>query len=226
VSPLAIALLIFAGSLAAALLGVTLQLPRHHLDEGSRDVVKGVMGLVATLAGLVLGLLIASANASYNAVSSQLDEMAAKLVELDRALEYCGPEAAPARALFRRGVRAELERVWPQGQVRMEAITPGEIRQESDRFVLIIGQLSPQTEPQRFAQQRVLQLIDAFARTRALLASEAASGLPGPFLAVLVFWVVALFFGLGLFARFMPRCSSRSRSGRCQSRGPSTWSWS
>jgi hypothetical protein len=35
---------------------------------------------------------------------------------------------------------------------------------------------------------------------RTLMVSEAMNGLPGPFLAVLVFWAVVLFFGYGLLS--------------------------
>jgi len=181
---------------------VALRLPHYHLNEDSRDVVKSVMGLVATLIALVLGLLIASAQDANRTMSDQLGEMAANLVELDRTLAHYGPEAAPARALFHRALHAEIERVWPQGRVWAEGIEPAGIRQESDQFLAMIGQLSPRTEAQRFGQQRAMQLTAAFARIRTLIVSEAKDELPGPFLAVLVFWAVALFFGYGLFARF------------------------
>jgi hypothetical protein len=47
------------------------KLPDHHLDADSRDVVKLVMGLIATMSALVLSLLIASANSSYDQQSSE-----------------------------------------------------------------------------------------------------------------------------------------------------------
>ncbi len=65
----------------------------------------------------------------------------------------------------------------------------------------IIGQLSPWSEAQRYAQQRAMQLVAAFARIRTLMVGEAEDDLSGPFLAVLVFWAMVLFFGYGLFAR-------------------------
>jgi hypothetical protein len=200
-SALAIALLVFAGSFAAALLGVALRLPRHHLAEDSRDVVKGVMELVAALTALVLGLLIASAQDANRTLGDRLDEMAANLVELDGTLAHYGPEAAPARALLRRAMHAEIERVWPQSRAPEGIEAPG-LRQESDDFLAIIGRLSPQTEAQRYGQQRAMQLTATFPRMRTLIVSQTKNGLPGPFLAVLVFWAAALFFGFGLFARF------------------------
>src|SRR3954466_12491558 len=49
-SPAAIASIVFGCSFGAALIGMVLhvKLPDHHLDGDSRDVVKLVMGLIAT----------------------------------------------------------------------------------------------------------------------------------------------------------------------------------
>ena len=57
--------LISAGCIfGGALLGLLLSrlLPEEHLRDKSKDTVKVVTGMIATLAALVLGLLISSAN--------------------------------------------------------------------------------------------------------------------------------------------------------------------
>ena len=61
-SSFAIASIVFGCSFGAALIGMVLhvKLPDHHLDGDSRDVVKLVMGLIATMAALVLSLLIST----------------------------------------------------------------------------------------------------------------------------------------------------------------------
>jgi len=61
---------------AGALLGLGLQrlLPKHHLSSDSKDAVKLVTALLATLSALVLGLLIASAKSSFDAVSDALKQ--------------------------------------------------------------------------------------------------------------------------------------------------------
>jgi hypothetical protein len=67
-NPLVISCIVFACVFAGALLGLFLQgpLPDHHLSDATKDVVKLGTGLIATLAALVLGLLIASAkNAAH-----------------------------------------------------------------------------------------------------------------------------------------------------------------
>ena len=58
-SELAIAVIVFACVFGSALLGLFLRamLPEHHLSPESKDVVKLAMGLIATMAALVLGLL-------------------------------------------------------------------------------------------------------------------------------------------------------------------------
>ena len=55
--------------LLGAVFGVLLRrwLPDHHLDDHTRDLVRLGAGLVGTIAALVLGLLINSANSSYEA---------------------------------------------------------------------------------------------------------------------------------------------------------------
>jgi len=91
-------------------------LPDDHLDADSRDVVKLVMGLIATMSALVLGLLIASANTSYDRQSSELKALAANIVLLDRTLEFYGPGAREARNGLRDAVQETHDRIWlPEG---------------------------------------------------------------------------------------------------------------
>jgi hypothetical protein len=52
-----------------------------------KDAVKVGMALVATMCAIVLGLLVSSAKSSYDAQSTELTEMSAKVVLLDRVLE-------------------------------------------------------------------------------------------------------------------------------------------
>ena len=67
-APIAISLLAFVLALTGVLLGSFVQrvLPEGHLSSDSKEVVKLSMGVVATLAALVLGLLVASAKSTYD----------------------------------------------------------------------------------------------------------------------------------------------------------------
>ena len=94
-SSLEISFVTLAVVFGGALLGIALRavLPQQHLAGDSRDVVKLGMGLIATMAALVLGLLIASAKSSFDTQNAELTELASKAVLLDRILAHYGPEA-------------------------------------------------------------------------------------------------------------------------------------
>jgi len=104
-APLAVSLMIFASTFAAAISGMVLRkkLPDDQVSEDSKDVIKLVMGLIATMAALVLGLLIASANSSYETQSGELKQISATIVELDGILAQYG----------RRQTNRAIGFVWP-----------------------------------------------------------------------------------------------------------------
>ena len=60
--------IVFAFVFGGAMLGMFLRpvLPPHHLRAGSKDIIRLGMGLIATMAALVLGLLVASAKEFYD----------------------------------------------------------------------------------------------------------------------------------------------------------------
>ena len=202
-NPIGVALTVFLCAAGAALAGAALRsvLPPRHLDPDSRDVLKLVMGLIATLSALVLGLLIAGAQSSYNTQAGALQKMAANIVELDHLLASYGPETAGPRRQVREVVIEMHDRIWKNGGVRREAIGGTRISQLG-RFYAQLAVLSPRNDSQRFALSRALQLADDINLARLLLYEESRGSLSTPFLAVLVFWICALFLGFGLLARF------------------------
>ena len=54
-------------------------LPERHFADDAKDVIKLGTGLIGTMSALVLGLLIASANSSYDAQRSHVQHIAADL---------------------------------------------------------------------------------------------------------------------------------------------------
>lgn len=91
---LAIGLIVFFCVFGGALVGLFLHsaLPEHHLGGESKDAVKVGIGLIATMTALVLGLLVSTAKASYDAKHNELTQMAADTLLLDRVLASYGPE--------------------------------------------------------------------------------------------------------------------------------------
>src|SRR5207249_6728295 len=109
------AVIVFGCLVGTVLLARVLRrlLPEDHLSADSRDAVKLAMGLVATMAALVLGLLVSSAKGSYDTERSEVIQMAAKVAFLDRILATYGPEAVDARARFHQAVEGAVRQIWP-----------------------------------------------------------------------------------------------------------------
>ena len=80
---------IFGGALVGMLLHGLLPEPR--LRDASKDTVKVVAGTIATLAALVLGLLVGSAKNWFDGTNTAVTENGARAVLLDRALAAYGP---------------------------------------------------------------------------------------------------------------------------------------
>jgi len=202
VSDLGISAITFACVSGATLVGFFLHeiLPRDHLSEGSKDTVKLGMGMVATLAALVLGLLIGFATDSFNKMRSEIQHTAAKLVLLDRVLAHYGPEAKEIRDLLRVSTAARIETIWSEGGFSPSSLARGNSLTESEGVQDKLRQLSPRTDAQRLLQSQALSLSGELAETRWLLIAEADSSIPTLLLAMLVFWIAIIFLSFALFA--------------------------
>jgi hypothetical protein len=108
--------MVFVFVFGGALCGIFLRtlLPADYFGADTKDIVKLGMALVSTMAALVLGLLIASANSSYDAQNTAMVESSARSVILDRVLAHYGPETKEARDLLRNVVSRIVERTWPE----------------------------------------------------------------------------------------------------------------
>jgi hypothetical protein len=202
VSPLLMSVIVFACVIAGAFLGMFLRntLPKHHLTEATKDVVKLGTGLIGTITGLVLGLLIASANSTYETQSSQVQQMAANIVVLDQILAQYGLEAVSARNLMRRAVASMADRIWRENSSPSGEAAPFEASAAGLSLFDEILKLSPQNDRQKSLQARAIGALQEVAKTRLLLFAEAGAAIPMPFLVVLIFWLAIIFASFSLFA--------------------------
>ena len=201
-----VGLLVFALAFAGALAGVFrhARLPLQHREDDAKDVVKLVMGLIATIAALVLSLLIATAHTSYDTQESEVQALGVHILQLDAILAYYGPDAQDARAQLRDMVAAQLKRIWPEeegGSVNLRAPIP---RDAGANLMVRVANLVANTDAQRFSKNRALQLLTQMGETRGLLYEQASGSLSWPFFVILVFWVVVLFVGFGFLTRGNP----------------------
>ena len=197
---LAVSILTFVLIICSVFVGVSLRraLPKHHLDKDSQDVVRLGAGLIATIAGLVLGLLIAAAKGSFDVQTAQVKQITADVILLDTLLEQYGPEALP----LRRGIRAQIgpfaDRLWQEKETATNE--PFEANANAEKLYLAILTLDPKNELQKSVQSRAVQVTGDLVQTRLLLFVQTGKLIPTPFLVVLIFWLMIIFASFSLFS--------------------------
>jgi hypothetical protein len=172
-------------------------LPQTHLSADSNNAVSKGMGLVATMAALVLGLLVSSAKTFYDSQSTELTEMSAKVILLDRMLAHYGPETKEVRDVLRGTVADSINRIWPQERTRPSKLVAPSTDPEA--LIAKIQSLSPKDDSHRALQGQALSIGAGLIQTRWLMYEQQANSVSMPMLAILVFWLTAIFISFGLF---------------------------
>jgi len=199
--PFLMSLAAFACIFGGTFLGIYIRrrLPDRHLSGDTKDIVRQGTALIATLASLVLGLLIASANGKYETESSQIKQLTASMVILDNTLGLYGPEAEPVRALLRRDVGVAADRIWSEAASSFGKPKPFEPALLGLSLYDEALKLVPKNDAQRFLQGRAMDTLVDIGKTRLLLFTSAGGSIPIPFLIVLVGWLALIFASISLF---------------------------
>ena len=197
-SPVEVSTIIFFIIFGGAMLGVWLRgiLPSNQLDAETKDLVKLRVGLIGTMAALLLGLLVASAKSSYDARSTELTQMAANIILLDRALVHYGPATGEIRGILKIAIGRMIDQVWSKAP--NEGVLPSQAGGEVvyDK----IQELVPRSDAQRAIQSQAESIAINYGQARLLLFAQSGSSISKPFLVVVVFWLSMLFVSFGLFA--------------------------
>jgi hypothetical protein len=199
-SSIAISSMAFALVFGGALLGMFLRkfLPESHLSDQSKDVVKMGMGLVATMSALVLGLLVSSAESSFDATSGEVTRVSSEIILLDRTLALYGPETNELRNLLRSSVAGVVARLDANKSANHpELRTP---THEGEGLYDKIQALTPKDDRQRSSQARALSILISLQETRWLMYEQGSTSISMPMLIILLSWLTTLFISFGLFA--------------------------
>ncbi len=198
--PTFIAGMVLAALLAAVCLGMFLRrlLPEHHLGSDTRDVVKLAVGMVATMSALLLGLLISSANGSYDRVRSEVIQMSAKIAFLDRLLELYGPEATECRAQLHATVEDALHRIWPDEAGASAQLAPNV--SAGDKLYGALQRLAPRDDTQHSLKDQAVALAMEVGQLHSLLQAQAVSSISKPLLTAVICWLVIIFLGFSVLA--------------------------
>jgi hypothetical protein len=162
----------------------------------SKDIVKLGMGLVGTMAALVLGLLVASAKGSYDAQGAELTQFSASIALLDRVLAHYGSETKEARDLLRGGVASILDEMWAKTSGSSSGLAPG----GHEAIYEKIQELSPKDDRQRSLQTQALNVAMSIGQTRWSMYEQGTTSVSVPLLVVLVLWLTLILGSFGLFA--------------------------
>jgi len=194
-----VSVIIFVSIFAAALIGMTFRrfLPEHYLGSDAKEVVRLSTGLIATMAALVLGMLVSSANSSYNAGKNEVAEMSSEIVNVDHLLARYGPDAGELRAEFRQMVEGGLDRIWSNQTTQKPQLRP------QDHGAILFSQLehlAPTNEVQASVKAQAVSQVTNLRQIQWLMFLKSEeSAVPTPLLVVLVSWLAAIFASFGLF---------------------------
>ena len=169
------ALIAFACVASGALIGLFLGavLPPQHLSNDAKDAVKLGMGLIGTMTAILLGLLIASAKGFFDAQSTGVTDLSAKVILLDRTLAQYGSETKQIRNLLQVEISSALSAMWLKGSIQKSEAAPT----ETEFIYQKIQRLSPENEEQRIVQNQAVSVAIDLAKTRWLMLQESRSSI-------------------------------------------------
>jgi hypothetical protein len=199
---LAIAAVVLACVFGGSLLGLYLRklLPGHHFEEDSKDIVKLGTGVIATMAALVLGLLVSSAKGAFDRMSEELTVASARVVELDRTLAQYGPETIAIRDGLRRNFKSVVDALTGQDPARLADLRAPGTKDRVEDLQAAIRALAPQSDTQRELRAVALEFAEEVRTNRVLLLLQQHHSISVPLLVVVVSWLTLIFVGFGLFA--------------------------
>ncbi len=193
---------VFALVFGAALGGMALRtlLPEHHVSDVSKDTVTRAVGLVVTLAGLVLGFMVGAAKGYHDDVANDLKRIAADAAMLDRDLARSGPAADPARQLLRQTMGSASRTLWPDALSEAPTLPAGRPIDALLRLQDLVDALPVATEADRAAQSRARQTAAQLAHAGWQLIELTQTRMQPLLVAILVLWLMLIFLGFGLLA--------------------------
>lgn len=187
------ALTVFGLILISTGAGVLLRrgLPEAHLSGDSKDVIKVATALVATMAALVTALLFAATRASYETTHSQVGQLTANVIELDRLLRDYGDEGLALRRALRQDVSTMVNAIWRDDEGVLQ--TPAQASATEAEVIAKLRHLVPSGSLQTSLQARASTVSNSLAQIQLTLYAHPSDSLSKPFVFVLVLWLCFIF---------------------------------
>lgn len=192
-SAVAIALVALGAIVLSVGLGVWFRhrLPERHLNGDSKDVIKLATALTATMSALVIALLFASTRASFEATNSQVGQLTAGVIELDRLLKDYGEEGTSLRRALRQDVDAMVAAIWPDADGVAPSTSPAS-RLEA-QVIARLRHMTPDGVLTSTLQARAAAVSSTLAQLQLTLYAHPTDSMSKPFVVVLVLWLCFIF---------------------------------
>jgi hypothetical protein len=197
---IAVSSLVFLLTFGGALVGMVLRrsLPLDHLGTDAKDTVRLAIGLIVTMTGLVLGMLVSSAKGYYDGQKNEVAAMSSEIILLDNMLTLYGSETKQTRVEARKFVEDAVERIWPKDESRTFELRP---KNNAQRVYEELELLAPKTDAQSSYKAQVASSIQGLRKTYWLMFLESEqTSMSIPLLIVVTSWLVAIFVSFGIFA--------------------------
>lgn len=201
-TPPILALIVLVCVFGSAAFGLWLRnvLPEQHLTTETKEIVRLSTGLIATIAALVLSLLVSAAKGSFDRFSDELTENAARVLLLDRALAEYGPETGEVRALIKAAYARRIDLLFSGNAARENKVDGPHLTLRDESIDTRLLALVPASPVQQGLQSRAVDLNSQIDMTRALMHVQREETIPFALLVVLVTWLSVIFAAFGLFA--------------------------
>jgi hypothetical protein len=198
---------------AGAGLGILIRgwLPTQHQTPEATLLMQLTVGLLATFAAVVLGLLTASVKQAYDNSALDRQQYALQLDQLDACLHDYGGDAAGIRADVKGYTAAVIASTWPNeahptgvsypdtSHMPVVGASPA-LEELMDKIGLEVNEITP-TDPQHAAIAAMCRArYDSVSTARLNVIEAARSELLQPFYEILIVWLMIIFACHGLIA--------------------------
>ena len=192
------AVYVAASTFGCAMVGLALQaiVPGHVVADG-RGAVGSVIGVVAVLLALVLGLLIWTSYGVFANQQSEAQSLSLTTLQLDYLLEQYGVDATPGRLGVREAVRRSRERYF-SGRTPDADLSFSIAREKLHYIDAFFAALKPEDEERKQILAAAKPLATSIVRTQLLMSRQLVNPVPELLLVMVQIWSSLLFLGFGV----------------------------
>ena len=177
-------------------LGLQLIVPAAVVAEG-RGAVGSVIGVLALLIALVLGLLIWTSFGVFSSQQIESNSLRVTTLQLDYLLEQYGPEAIPGRMGLRASVKGSRERFFsgkgPETETSYERA-----RQNLHGIDSFFATLHPQDDERKQLLATAKPMALSIVHTQLMMTRQLINPVPSLLLVMVQVWASLLFLGFGV----------------------------